>query len=240
MNPIAHDSFNSMKNFIFLSLTLLASGVAFCDEEYTELFKVTIEASQAEVNVNFASSVNKVSIKTDKSQAASSCIYNVVRSGKELIINAVQTNSSLRCSYAFTLTIPTSLHFDVTLNQGNVKMSGDFTDSVLEVGEGSVEVHGKGAALQIKGKKTSFDFKGSSPLLAIDLVEGPITLDFTDLPRSGELQLDSKKGDVTITLPRGVEISGEYYPKRYSTEFRSKYGYKFLNRVYNGQVKIKR
>ena len=230
----------SLVKVILFTSALLNSGLVFADEEYTDLFKLRIQATQGEVIATSTSSGNKVTIKVDRTKINSSCKYEVSQASKELVINAVQTVEGLNCPFQFNVTLPAAVHFDAILTNGNISLNGDFSDSIFDVGTGSIQLNGKGGTVQFKGKKTSVDFKGTADVLEADIDEGPVSIGYSSLPSRGEMRVDSKKGDVVIGIPRGIEISGVYSLEKSQAVYKTRSGFSLLNRVGDGNLTIKR
>ena len=128
--------------------------------------------------------------------------------GKQLTLEQITGRRRSRCSVDVTLRVPRTSSVFAEIRSGRLSAEGLSGDQELEVVSGSMVLRAmRSEDLRVSIGSGSFDFEGSVIRGDVGIRSGSAKMRVSALPERGELEIDSKNGDVTLWLPRSAKFN---------------------------------
>jgi DUF4097 and DUF4098 domain-containing protein YvlB len=103
--------------------------------------------------------------------------------------------------------LPRQAKVDAGSVNGTVALTGTHGAAKLDSTNGTIKVAGVDGSLELGTTNGSITAAGISGTVKAETTNGDIDLQFANVPRQGDLALETTNGGVTVKLPRGAGVS---------------------------------
>jgi DUF4097 and DUF4098 domain-containing protein YvlB len=116
-------------------------------------------------------------------------------------------NNGTNVNVTYRVHLPRQAHVDAGSVNGAVALTGTHGAAKLDSTNGSLKVTGVEGNLDLGTTNGSIAAAGINGTVKAETTNGSINLEFANVPRQGDLALETTNGGVTVKLPRGSGVS---------------------------------
>lgn len=146
-----------------------------------------------------------LSVSLDQQVWDDDCKLTVDEGGTTFV--TVRARRGAACVADVTITLPDDGRARVELGEGSVSVGGTQGAVDLLLAEGDVQLAGSRGSVFASIERGSVHGEAVGGLIA-ELGEGEVAVSWEALP-SGDISVQTRSGDVTLTLPSGAELQNE-------------------------------